>query len=643
MSSLNNGRARPLGAPDAGGRPSGPSLPEEFSPGAGDWPNELSRRRFLQLMGASIALASTAGCTRNPPEFILPYRKQPEEIIPGRPLFYATALTLGGYARGVLVETHEGRPTKIEGNPLHPASLGSTDVFMQAELLTLYDPERSKAVQVKGQPSTWDVFLGEVAAAAAQWTANAGAGLRLLTQHETSPTLLDQIARLLAKYPAAKWHVYEPLGASACETVCHFDQAEVILSLGADFLALGPASVRYARDFAKGRRPNGTMNRLYVAESTPTLTGSMADHRFALRPDEIEQLARDLLAGGGNSEHAQAIARDLRAHAGKSIVVAGEAESPAVHAAARQLNEALGNVGVTIDYSPPVSSAGSLAELVADLRAGTVETLVVLGGNPAYDAPADFEFARLLGLVSRTIHFGLYDNETAAFCRWHLPAAHELETWSDARAFEGTASIMQPMIEPLFAGRSRHELLSALLEEAPASAYEIVRGYWQTQHPGPDFELAWRKALHDGVVPGVPSTSAAPALPLPAAVANAGGLQLAIRSDARMHDGRYANNAWLQELPHPETKIVWDNAALVSPATAQRFALEQGEVVNLKFRGRSLRAPVWILCGQADDCVTVTLGYGRTRAGTVGDGVGYNAYALRISDAPWGGGGLEIE
>ncbi|MDQ2918895.1 MAG: molybdopterin oxidoreductase, partial [Verrucomicrobiota bacterium] len=295
---------------------------EEFPLGAGDWPNELSRRKFLKLMGASIALAS-AGCTRNPPEFILPYRKQPEEIIPGKPLFYATALTLGGYARGVLVETHEGRPTKIEGNPLHPASLGSTDVFMQAELLTLYDPERSQAVRNKGQISTWGIFLGELSAATQQWKANGGAGLRLLTGHETSPTLRDQIARLLAKYPGAKWHEYEPLGTTVSETICHFDKAEIIVSLGADFLT----NVRYARDFAKARRPNGKMNRLYVAESTPSLTGTMADHRLVLPPEELEQFAHDLQTGGGSSHLAQAIARDLQGHSGRSLVVAGECES----------------------------------------------------------------------------------------------------------------------------------------------------------------------------------------------------------------------------------------------------------------------------------------------------------------------------
>ncbi|MDQ6623183.1 MAG: 4Fe-4S dicluster domain-containing protein, partial [Verrucomicrobiota bacterium] len=461
--------------------------------------------------------------------------------------------------------------------------------------------------------------------------------------HETSPTFLDQVQRLLAKYPAAKWHEYEPLAAPTGAANYHFDKAEVIVSLGADFLCDGAAAVRHMRDFSSARRPGATMNRLYVAESTPTLTGTMADHLLVMKPDELEQFARDLQSGGG-SAIAQAVARDLRAHGGRSAVVAGEYESAALHAIARQLNDSLGNSGVTVDYAGSASGAHDLPELVAELRAGAVDTLVIVGGNPVYDAPADFEFAQLLGKIPHAIHLGLYENETAALCRWHVPETHELESWSDARAFDGTATIMQPMIEPLFAGRSRHELLSALLEEAPASSYDIVRAYWQSQHPGADFENAWRKALHDGIVAGATATTTAAGAPPSPAPANApSGMHLLIRGDARMHDGRFANNAWLQELPNPLTKIVWDNAALVSPATARRLQLENGDVVRLKFRGRKLKAPIWILAGQADDCVTITIGYGRTRAGSVGNGVGINAYALRVSDALYGGAGLEIE
>ncbi|HMJ06653.1 MAG TPA: 4Fe-4S dicluster domain-containing protein [Chthoniobacterales bacterium] len=617
-------------------RPAPDNAPE-FLDDAGAWPNDLSRRKFLQLMGASIALASATGCTRNPPEHIVPYLRQPEEIIPGKPLFYATALTLDGYARGVLVETHEGRPTKIEGNPDHPASLGATDVFMQAELLALYDPERSPAVMHDGQISTWEVLLGEISTAAQQWKTNGGAGLRILTRHETSPTLLDQLARLLTKYPGAKWHEFDPLAANGPAAIYHFDKADVILSLGADFLASGPMSLRYAREFSVRRRPNESMNRLYAAESTPTLTGSMADHQFVLPPDELENFAQNL---------PPTILADLQAHRGRSLVVAGEFEAAAVHEAARQLNEALGNVGVTVDYLPsPASDARDFAELIADINSAAVDTLFILGGNPAYDAPADFDFAKALPKIARSVHLGLYHHETAALCRWHAPEAHALESWSDARAFDGTATIVQPMIEPLFAGRSRHELLAAALEEAPASSYEIVRAFWQKQPTAGNFEQDWRKALHDGVVVGsvatTPDATPAPISNQKSAISNSP--HLLIRPSPRLHDGRYANNAWLQELPDPITGLVWDNAALVSHALAQRLKLANGDVVNLKFRGRSVRAPIWIQPGQADNCVTVTLGYGRRRAGSIGTAVGFNAYALRTSDARWGGPGLEIE
>jgi Fe-S-cluster-containing dehydrogenase component/anaerobic selenocysteine-containing dehydrogenase len=660
---------------------------DEFPPNSSEWPSELSRRHFLQITAASVALAGATGCTRNPPEKIVPYRDQPEEIIPGKPLYYATALTLGGYARGVLVETHEGRPTKIEGNPQHPASLGTSDVFMQAELLTLFDPERSAAVMNRGQISTWEILLGHLAAAAQEWKTNGGAGLRLLTRHETSPTFLDQVRRLLAKYPAAKWHEYEPLAPTAPPAIYHFEKAEVIVSLGADFLASGSASLKNAHDFAAARRPTAGMNRLYVAESTPTLTGAMADHRFIMRPKELRQVAREL-ASEGKSKIANLIMEDLRAHAGKSVVVAGEYEPAEVHNAARHLNETLGNVGTTVDYPKSVASgARNLRELINDIRAGSVETLIIIGGNPVFDAPADFSFAKLLPKISLTMHGGLYHDETAALCRWHIPLAHELETWSDACAFDDTATIMQPVIEPLFAGRSRHELLAALLEEAPASPYEILRAFWQKQYVAPgrtiktpspqssppgrggrprvsgesgweavreapgegEFGNVWRRSLHDGVIGGgdwkLTRADWSPTLqpPIPPITNHRSPITLLFRPSARLHDGRFANNAWLQELPDPLTQIVWDNAALISPAMAERLRLVSGEVVNLKFRGHSVRAPVSILPGQADDCVTVHLGYGRTRAGSVGNNVGFNAGALRMSDAMWGGAGLEIE
>jgi Fe-S-cluster-containing dehydrogenase component len=550
------------------------------------------------------------------------------------------------------------KPTKIEGNPEHPASRGASDIFMQAEILVLYDPDRSQAVIEDGQISNWDSFLGYLSGRAKEWRSNGGRGLRVLTRHETSPTFRDQLERLSSKYPAAVVHEYEPAPTDIPSAIYHFDKAEIIFSIGADFLSSGPASLIHQRDFAAARRvierPRG-MNRLYVVESTPTLTGAMSDHRIALDPKSIAALLRDLRTAlapdgskisPGQEKFISALVGDLRQCAGKSLVIAGQHEAPAVQEFARWSNELLGNVNVTVDYIAPQVGRPDLGELVKEINSGSVETLLIIGGNPAYDAPVDLEFVRALAKVPNSIHIDLYANETAEHCRWHIPEAHTLESWSDACAFDGSATIIQPMIEPLFAGRSRHQLLAALLEEAPADSYEIVRKFWQQQFSPGEFERIWRKSLHDGVVTGwqapVLGLSAAEVRPSATAAEN-GGLNLLIRADPHIWDGRFSNNAWLQELPKPLTKLVWDNAALVSPATAARLQLENEDLVELKYRGRSVHAPVWILPGQADDCVTVHLGYGRRRAGAIGSGIGFNANQLRTWDASWGGPGLQIE
>jgi MoCo/4Fe-4S cofactor protein with predicted Tat translocation signal len=640
-----------------GGQPS-EEMQGEFPDGVSEWLDPLSRRRFLKLMSASIALAGVGACTRQPLRSIVPYVRQPEELIPGRPLFFATALTLAGYARGVLVETHEGRPTKIEGNPEHPASRGASDIFMQAEILVLYDPDRSQAVIEDGQISNWDSFLGYLSGRAQEWKSNRGRGLRLLTRHETSPTFRDQIERLSSKYPAAIVHEYEPVPTDIPNAVYHFDKAEIIFSIGADFLSSGPASLIQQREFAAARRVTDRrqgMNRLYVVESTPTLTGAMADHRIALDPKGIADLLGEIRTAlepegskpsPGQDKFIAALVGDLRQYAGKSLVIAGPHEAPAIQEFARWCNELLGNVNVTVDYLASEVGRPDLRELVKEINAGSVETLLIVGGNPVYDAPADLEFARALAKVPNSIHIDLYANETAEHCRWHIPEAHALESWSDACAFDGTATIMQPVIEPLFAGRSRHQLLAALLEEAPADSYDIVRGFWQRQFPSADFEKTWRKSLHDGLVTGWRAVAQGPSdagSQAPSPTTAVGGLNLLIRADPHIGNGRFSNNAWLQELPKPLTKLVWDNAALVSPAAAERLQLVNEDVVELKYRSRSVHAPVWILPGQADDCVTVHLGYGRRRAGSIGSGVGFNANELRTSDALWGGPGLQIE
>jgi molybdopterin-containing oxidoreductase family iron-sulfur binding subunit len=619
------------------------ALAREFPEGASEFDDPVSRRRFLALMGASLALAGLTACSRMPVEKLVPYVKQPEALVPGRPLFFASAECFCGFARGVLVESHEGRPTKIEGNPGHPASLGATDALMQAAVLQLYDPDRSQTPLLRGVPSTRERFLEDILARRKAWTRNDGAGLRFVIGHVTSPTLLDQIAQLAARFPASKWCVHEPaLDLAAPREVLPIADADVIFSIDADFLGFGPASVANTKQFQARRDPEKKMLRLYVAESAPSLTGAQADHRFPLSPAALARLPAQLEAALAGESPAEApawlaaVAHDLRANTGRALVVAGEFQPPSAHEVARRINRALGTEPRRVEFPFP-TPLQSLGELADEMRAGSVETLVVIGANPAYSAPADITFADVLAKTPFTIHLGLHADETAALCTWHLPESHWLEAWSDATAFDGTPGIVQPLVEPLYDSLSAHELLAALVGNESASGYEIVRKFWSAHLD----ETGWRKAVHDGVIslPSRAATASPRSAPTPEI---AEGLTLLIRPDPRVLDGRFANNAWLQELPRPFTQIVWDNAAQIAPATARRLGLRHGEVVELKRAGLRIEAPLWVLPGMAEDCVLVHLGYGRRRAGSVGAGVGFDAYALQTSDAPWGGPGLKI-
>ncbi|HTY42209.1 MAG TPA: TAT-variant-translocated molybdopterin oxidoreductase [Thermoanaerobaculia bacterium] len=631
----------------------------------------FNRRELLTLMGASIALAGLTGCTRQPTEKIYPYVQAPEELIPGVPLYYATAHLHGGYARGVLAKSYEGRPIKIEGNELHPASLGGTDVFAQGYILNMYDPDRSQTLTERGEIRAWSSFLAAARLALEKERPGKGAGLRFLTRTVTSPTLQKQLAEVLAAFPAAQWVSWEPVNrdailagaqlafGEAVEVKPAFDRADVILSLEADFLGSGPSMPRAVRDFAARRRGEGS-NRLYVVEATPSLTGARADHRRPMKPAEIEAFARAVavavgaIAGASRTDpFVEAVAADLKAHRGSSLVVAGETQPPSVHALAHAMNEALGNVGKTVAYVAPAAAApadqtAALRALVADMNAGKVTTLVIVDGNPVYDAPADLEFARALEKVGLRIHLSLYDDETSRHCHWHVAAAHPLETWSDARAEDGTVTILQPLIAPLFSGKSAHELLAAFSDQPERTGHDIVKDSWRGRLPGSDFDAAWRKALHDGLVDG----SAAPAKAvrlradlgseIPAPTPAGEGLTLVFRADPTVWDGAYANNGWMQELSKPLTKLTWDNAALIAPATAQRLGVTTEDVVTLTAGGRKVSAAVWVMPGQAEDCVTVHLGYGRTRGGRVASGRGFDAYALRASNALWTAPGLEV-
>ncbi|HWB12020.1 MAG TPA: TAT-variant-translocated molybdopterin oxidoreductase [Pirellulales bacterium] len=659
-------------------------LRHEFPRQAGEWMDAVGRRHFLKLMAASLGLAGSMGCLRQPDEKIVPYVRQPEEVVPGKPLYFATAMTLGGYATGTLVESQLGRPTKIEGNPDHPASLGATDAFTQAAVLSLYDPDRSQTVMHRERIDTWSSFLSALAAELPALKSRQGRGLRILTETVTSPTLADQLRALLEAMPEARWHQYEPCGrdnvragaklafGEYVDTIYRFDRADVVVSLDADFLWGMPGSVRYARDFVDRRRVAGgdaRMNRLFVFESTPGLAGAIADHRLPIQPSEVKPLAR-ALAGRLGVEAAgsdmpanvsqkllEAVVSDLKAHRGASIVIAGDGQPPLVHALAHAINGQLDNVGKTIEYVEPAEArpedhAASIKALVDDMAAGEVDLLVILEGNPAYNTPASLGFAKHLvnKRVKLAVHLSQHYDETSFLCHWHIPAAHFLESWGDARAFDGTASIVQPLIAPLYGGRTAHELMSVLLGEADQATFETLQKYWRKQIGEDDFGRFWRKAVHDGVVPETKAPARNVELSFDGRTPQAeeqifagGGLEIVFTPDPTVWDGRFANNGWLQELAKPLTKLTWDNAVYISPRLAEDEQLANGDMVELTVAERKLDVPVWIVPGQADGVISLSLGYGRSRAGRVGTGVGFDAYAIRPTHAAWFAKGVELK
>ncbi len=756
----------------------------EFPHQAEEWNDPFERRTFLKLMGASLALAGLSGCVIQPPEKIVPYVKQPEEEVPGKGLYFATAFSLGGIATPVLVRSNEGRPTKIEGNPDHPNNRSSdpsdkgssaTDIFSQASILTLYDPDRSQTPLYRGETRPWPAFVAEIRGLIDKegdgLKARKGAGLRFLTETITSPTLAAQMKQILTDFPEAKWHQYEPVNrdnaragaimtfGQPVNTIYDFSKADRILSLGSDFLSAMPGTVRYARDYATKRRAVAQavslradeMTRLYVIESTPTITGANADHRFAVKPSDLalamQAVASQLLPptsvsvwpkgtqpllgregpfGNPNVEPVDtprsnltlpksiaALTDDLLQHKGASIIVVGDDQPPIIHALAHAMNAALGNVAETVFYTDPVEANSvdqtqSLRELVGDIDAGKVETLIIIGGNPAYDAPADFGLGERklelnpLNKVKLRAHLSLYNNETSEICHWHIPATHYLESWGDARSYDGTVTIVQPLIAPLYEGKTTQEMLALFSDNYDRKSYDIVREYWRTQSQGvstasgsdrlgagrmpanrpqeagaptvvapasvpTDFESWWRKCLHDGFVPNTALPAKTVTLKSDWAGAlsqmNADGTpalrgyEIVFRADPTIYDGRFANNGWLQELPKPLTKLTWDNVALVSPITARKLGLAKpnyeqekkgGEAfvdtIELKLNGRAISkaVPAWVMPGQPDDAITIQLGYGRERAGRVGDGLGFNAYEIRTSDAPWSASGVEV-
>jgi molybdopterin-containing oxidoreductase family iron-sulfur binding subunit len=645
-------------------------IEQEFPGLSGQIPQGVDRRSLLKVMAASLAMAGAAACTRQPPEYIVPYVRQPENVIPGVPLFYATAMPTGGYARGLLVESHLNRPTKIEGNPDHPASLGATSIFEQASVLDLYDPDRSESVLHEGRTNMWAEFTVAAINESQNLNARKGEGLAILSRATTSPTLIDQMNSIRGNWPAAKWYIHEPnvnpAIASAAKKIAgrnalvtyDLSQADVIVSLESDFMNVGPAMLAYARQFAHRRAVDNGQNpcRLYAIESAPSVSGSLADHRFAAKSSAIPAITYQLAKAcgvaapdspGAAPEWLSTVAADLTNARGRSVVIPGEFQPESVHLAAYAINAALGNVGKTVRVVEGVEpdNTHSLQELTNDLNNGHVEVLVILGGNPLYNAPARLGFADAIKKARLVIRLGQFFDETSLWSHWHIPEAHYLETWSDCRAFDGTATIQQPLILPLYEGRSAHEILTIFQMKPDVRSHDIVKAYWQGQNKGGDFATVWPKSLHDGLVDGtavgVINANGSPALP-PLENAGISGTEVVFRPDPTVGDGTYSNNGWLQELPKPQSKMTWDNAVLISPKAAGQMKIDKGHVLRVTVGNASIEGPAWILPGHADDSVTITFGYGREAAGRVGNKIGYNAYTIQDPGSPYVAGGSVV-
>ncbi len=660
------------------------ALRREFPQHASEWVDSVSRRGFMKLMGASIALAGLTGCTKQPDEPIYPYVKQPEDLVLGNPVYFATAHPFPMGSVPLLVKTAAYRPIKIEGNPEHPMNRGTTDAYTQGTLLGMYDPDRSQRVLYRGETRDYVNFVSDFTSMLEQ--SSGGQGLYFLSSTVVSPTLAGQWKGASAKYPNAKWIQYEPVNRDSARRASKqafgdyldaqykLDQADVILSLDADFLSglWYPGFLKLAGDYAERRslKPGVEMNRLYSVESTPSTTGFKADHRLRMRASQMEGFAAAIAAaiGSGSApEGAQwtdeqtgylnAVVKDLKANAGKCVVIPGEQAATGVHLAAIAINQALGNVGKTVVYTEtvnpmPTVQIDEMKQLVADLNAGKVNWLVILDTNPVYDAPADLAFEKAMGHAKTVAHLGLYVDETGSIADWHINGTHYLEMWSDVRAYDGTVSIVQPMISPLYGGRSAHQIVQLMLADPNMSPNAAVQLTWASVlggkgvdqngdiHNGLDPQ--WRKALHDGWIANTaftPKTVSARSgsgqtNSAPGAMPDASAIEVIFRPDPTIYDGRYANLGWMQELPKPLTNLSWDNAALMSIHTLAKLKLSESDVIEIDYQGRKIKASAMVMYGHPDQSITIYVGYGRRNSGRVGTGFGFDAFPIRLSDSP---------
>jgi MoCo/4Fe-4S cofactor protein with predicted Tat translocation signal len=681
-------------------------LEREFPLGASTLAG-VDRRQFFKLMAASFALGGVglaAGC-RRPESNILPYGKSVEGVIPGLPLYFATAFPLRRTAVPLLAETHQGRPTKLEGNPSYQPFGGASSLLAQASVLDLYDPDRSTTHTIGGAAASVETIRDRLSAIARDYANNGGAGLAFLAEQSSSPTRSRLVAALRARFPQAMWAEYEPVTdeppAAAAQAafgrsvkpIYRFANAKRVVSIDADFLSAEAGSLLYARDFTKARKvrsKNDQINRLYAVESTFTLTGGMADHRLRLASSHMLAFTAalaaklgvpgvDQLAGGlefkDRDRWLDACAADLREHRGQCLVVVGAHQPAAVHAIVYAINSALGNVGRTIEFvAVEPSNAASIGDLAAAAKAGRVQTLVVLGGNPAYNAPADIDFAALAGAAREVVRYGYYVDETSKLAGIHISATHYLESWGDGRTIDGTIVPIQPMILPLFNGLTELEVLARFAGETTTDPYALVYNT-VTANAGANADLTFRRFLHDGLLEGS-------AYPVVNVTFNANGvgalfsqapavqtlskdnLEVRFVADASVDDGRFANNGWLQECPDPITKISWDNAILISPRLAKELGVypggsvlqvarieqagfqqgkEQAFIGIVTIDGRTVRGPMHIQPGLSNYTIVLPLGYGRTISGRVGTNAGHNFYAARTSAAPHFVTGAKLE
>ncbi|MDI3290091.1 TAT-variant-translocated molybdopterin oxidoreductase [Polyangium sp. 15x6] len=657
-------------------------LTREFPEGAAEPPQGTNRRQFLSIMGASMALGGLAAC-RRPEEVIVPYTRAPEEVIPGKPLFFSTAMPILGTAIGLVVETHEGRPTKIEGNPRHPESLGATNSFVQASVLDLYDPDRSQSPQEKGLARTWDeanAFLRKLGDDAKKKN---GKGLAVLVEDHRSPTLAAQLDALLKLMPDARVVRYEAFGRDVQEEgariafgkalvpVYDIGEADVVVSLDADFLLNEGSVVKNVRAFAARRDPDRKdkpMNRFYAIESIFSVTGTSADHRLRLSSRKIPAiayaLAQEIAAaakvelpaditsalGGAPAldpdaaKLVKAIAGDIAKRNGAVAIVVGRKQPAAVHALVHAVHRAIGAVGKTVKLVKPLDEVkggpAEIAALAKDLQAGTVDTLLVLGGNPVFNAPADVRDA--IGKAKTLVHVGTHVDETGKAAAWHLNRAHTLESWGDVRSEDGTGAIIQPLIAPMYGGKTDAEILEVFLG-GTRKGYDLVRASWRgAQSLVADFERDFRRALHDGIwkdsafpaeTADLDAAKVGAAIKAQKAVAPKGDLEVVFDPDPHTWDGRYANNGWLQEMPDPMAKLTWGNVASLSPKTAKGLGVVDGDLVTVSANGASVTLPALVAPGLADGTILVTVGQGRTVVGRVGKNVGVDTGALRASAA----------